>query len=68
MYVIAQTNYQLKYAVEIKLTRWFVYKLGKFTWQKPYQMILRSSLPKIHYYQNKLLQVKESQYIIPTYS
>ena len=31
-------------------------------------MILRSPFPKIHYYQNKRLQVKESQYLIPTCS
>ena len=31
-------------------------------------MILRSPLSRIHYYQNKQLQVKESQYFIPTYS
>ena len=31
-------------------------------------MILRSPLPRIYYYQNKRLQVKESQYLIPTYS
>ena len=31
-------------------------------------MILRSLLPRIHYYHNKQLQVKESQYLIPTYS
>ena len=31
-------------------------------------MILWSPLPRIHYYQNKRLQVKESQYLIPTYS
>ena len=31
-------------------------------------MILRSPLPRIHYYQNKRLQVKESQYILPTYN
>ena len=24
--------------------------------------------PKIHYYQNKQLQLKESQYLIPTYN
>ena len=29
---------------------------------------LRSSLSKIHYYHNERLQVKESQYLIPTYS
>ena len=31
-------------------------------------MILRSPLLRIHYYQNKQLQIKESQYLIPTYS
>ena len=31
-------------------------------------MILRSPLPRIHYYHNKQLQVKESQHLIPTYS
>ena len=61
------TNY-LKYAMENKLTRWFVYELGKPTWQKPHQVILRSPLPRIYYYQNKRLQVKESQYLISTYS
>ena len=50
------------------MTRWFVYKLGKATRQKPHQVILRSPLPRIHYYQNKQLQVKESQYLILTYS
>ena len=41
---------------------------GKPTRQKPHQEILRSPLPKIYYYQNKRLQVKESQYLIPTYN
>ena len=31
-------------------------------------MILRSSLSRIHYYHNKRLQIKESQYLVPTYS
>ena len=31
-------------------------------------MILRSSFSRIHYNQNKRLQVKEFQYLIPTYS
>ena len=31
-------------------------------------VILRSLLPKFHYCHNKRLQVKESQYLIPTYS
>ena len=51
-----------------KLTRWFVYEWGKPPRQKPHRVILRSPLPRIHYYHNKQLQVKESQYLIPTYS
>ena len=54
--------------MENKLTRWFVYEWGKPTQQKPHQVILRLPLPKIHYYHNKRLEVKESQYLIPTYS
>ena len=54
--------------MEIKLTEWFVYEWGKSTQQKPHRVILRSPLSRIHYYQNKRLQVKESQYLIPTYS
>ena len=49
--------------MENKLTWWFV-----FEWGKPHRVILRSSLLRIHYYQNKWLQVKESQYLIVTYS
>ena len=41
---------------------------GKPTRQKPHRVILRSPFPRIHYYHNKRLQVKESQYLIPTYS
>ena len=55
-------------AVENKLTRWFVYKWGKSIRQKPHWVILKSLLPRIQYCQNKRLQVKESQYLIPTYS
>ena len=36
--------------------------------KNPHRVILRSPLPRIHYYQNKWLQVNESQYLIPTYS
>ena len=54
--------------MEIKLTRWFVYEWGKPTQQKPHRVILRSPLLRIHYYQNRRLQVSESQYLIPTYS
>ena len=55
-------------AAKNKLTWWFVYEWGKSTWQKPHQVILGSPLMRIHYYQNKRLQVKESQYLTPTYS
>ena len=54
--------------MENKLTRWFVYKWGKPTRQKLHRVILRSPLLKFHYYHNKRLQVKESQYLIPTYN
>ena len=50
------------------MTRWFVYEWGKPIRQKLQRVFLRSPLPRIHYYQNKWLQVKESQYLIPTYS
>ena len=53
---------------KIKLTQWFVYKWGKPPRQNPYRVILRSPLLRIHYYHNKWLQVKESQYLILTYS
>ena len=42
--------------------------MGKTYTAKILRVILRSPLPRIHYYQNKQLQVKESQYLIPTYS
>ena len=41
---------------------------GKTYATKIPRVILRSLLPRIHYYQNKRLQVKESQYLILTYS
>ena len=50
------------------MTRWFVHEWRKPTRQKPHQVIFRSPLSKFHYYHNKRLQVKESQYLIPTYS
>ena len=53
--------------MENKLTQWFVYKWGKPPRQKPHRVILRSPLLRIHYYHNKRLQVKESQYLIPAY-
>ena len=54
--------------MEIILTRWFVYKWRKPTREKPHRVILRSPLPKLHYYHNKRLQVKEFLYLIPTHS
>ena len=53
---------------KIKLTWWFVYEWGKPPRQEPHQVILKSPLPRISYYHNKWLQVKESQYLIPTYN
>ena len=46
-------------AAENKLTRGFVYEWGEPTRQKSHRVIFRSLLPRIHYYQNKRLQVKE---------
>ena len=67
--MVAQKNHQLILsAAENILTQWFVYEWGKLTRQKPHWVILRSPLPRIHYYQNKRLQVKEFQYLIPTYN
>ena len=43
---------------KIKLTLWFVYEWGKPTWQKPHREILRSLLPRIHYYHNKAVTSK----------
>ena len=43
-------------------------RMGKPTRQKLHRVSLRSPLSKFHYYHNKRLQVKESQYLIPTYS
>ena len=55
-------------AAENKLTQMICLRMGKTTKTKPHQVNLRSPLPRIHYYQNKRLQVNESQYLIPTYS
>ena len=53
---------------KLNLTRVICLRMGKTTEAKPHQVILKSPLLRIHYYQNKRLQVKESQYLIPTYS
>ena len=42
--------------------------MGKTTEAKSHRVNLRSPFPRIHYYQNKRLQVKESQYLIPIWS
>ena len=49
---------------KLNLTRVIYLRMGKTTKAKPHQMNLRSPLPRIYYYQNKQLQVKESQYLI----
>ena len=54
--------------MENKLTQWFVYEWGKPRWQKLHRVILKLPLSRIHYYQNKRLQVKEFQYLISTYN
>ena len=67
--MVAQTNHQLtKVQQKLNLTQVICLRIGKTTEAKPHQMNLRSPLLRIHYYQNKRLQVKESQYLIPTYS
>ena len=43
-------------------------RIRKTYTEKTPRVILRSSIPRIHYHQNKWLQVKKSQYLIPTYS
>ena len=43
---------------KINLTQVICLQMGKTTEAKPYQVNLRSLFPKIHYYQNKRLQVK----------
>ena len=67
--MVAQTNHQLtKVQQKLNLTQVICLRIGKTTEAKPHQMNLRSPLSKIHYYHNKRLQVKESQYLIPIYS
>ena len=44
---------------KINLTYMICLRIGKTTEAKPHQVNLRSPLPRIHYYQNKWLQVKE---------
>ena len=43
---------------KINLTQVICLKMGKTTEAKAHQVNLRSPLPRIHYYQNKRLQVK----------
>ena len=61
----------IKLSMQQKINNMVIfYEWEKSTRQKPYRVILGSSLPKFHYYYNKQLQKKkkESQYLIPTYS
>ena len=44
---------------KLNLTRMICLRMGKTIEAKPHRMNLRSPVPKIHYYQNKRLQVKE---------
>ena len=44
---------------EINLTQLICLRMGKTTKVKPHRVNLRSPLPRIHYYQNKWLQVKK---------
>ena len=58
--MVAQTNHQLKYMQrKLNLTQVICLQMGKTTKAKPYRVNLRLPLPRIHYYQNKRLQVKE---------
>ena len=43
---------------KINLTQVTCLRMGKITKVKPHRVNLRSLLPRIHYYQNKQLQVK----------
>ena len=56
--MVAQTNHQKLNAAEIKFDRVICLRMGKTTEAKPHRVNLRSPLPRIHYYQNKRLQVK----------
>ena len=57
--MVAQTNHQLSYMQwKINLTQVICLRIGKTTETKPHQVNLRSPLLRIHYYQNKRLQVK----------
>ena len=67
--MVAQANHQLsKYAAEIKFNTGDLFTNRENHRGRTPLGDLRSPLPKIHYYHNKRLQVKESQYLIPTYS
>ena len=67
--MVAQTNHQTtKYVAENKWHGDLFTNEEKPTRQKPHWVIFRSPLPKFYYYHNKRLQVKKSQYLIPTSS
>ena len=56
--MVAQTNHQLSLMQrKINLTRVICLRMGKTIEAKSHRVNLRSPLSKIHYYQNKQLQV-----------
>ena len=55
-------------AVENKVDTVICLRMKKTFEAKPHRVNLRSTLSRIHYYQNKRLQVKEPQYLKPTYN
>ena len=59
--MVAQTNHQKLNALEIKFDTGDLFTNGENHRAKPHRVNLRSLLPRIHYYQNKRLQVKGIQ-------
>ena len=67
--MVAQTNHQItNYAVENKWHSDLFTNGENLHGKKSYRVIFKSPLLKFHYYHNKWLQIKEPQYLIPTYS
>ena len=60
--MVAQTNHQTTKVCNGKINDTVICLRMEKTWQqKPHRVIFKSPLPKLHYYHNKQLQVKESQ-------
>ena len=67
--MVVQKNHQLTKVYSRKqIDTVICLQMEKTYTTKTPPVILRSPPPRIHYYQNKRLQVNESQYLIPTYS